>query len=59
MENTIISLATCEVQKIILFLQNEGNGAAQIYHRLCANCGNTVMSDGLVRDWCRQFKNKW
>lgn len=57
MENTILCPAACEVRSVIWFSQAEGNGAAQIYCRLCADYDNTVMSDGSVQDWCRQFKN--
>jgi len=45
------------VRNVIHFLQSEENGTAQIYRRLCAVYGNTVINNSLVHDWCRQFKN--
>jgi hypothetical protein len=36
--------------------------AVEIRHELCAVYGQTVMSEGTVRQWCRMFKNggnKW
>lgn len=58
MENTILSPVAPEVPSVIRFLQAEGNGAAQIQiRRLCAVYRNTMMNDGSVSEWCRQFKN--
>lgn len=51
MENTILSPAACEEENVIRFVQAEGNGAAHIHHRLCAVYGDSVTSDGSVRNW--------
>lgn len=53
MESTILSPPTNEVQSLICFLQAKGNGTAWS----CAVGGTTVINNGLVYDWYRQFKN--
>uniref|UniRef100_A0A6P7GW82 Protein GVQW3-like n=1 Tax=Diabrotica virgifera virgifera TaxID=50390 RepID=A0A6P7GW82_DIAVI len=53
---TISSPAKCELRAVIRFLQAEGNGAAAIHRRMCQVYGEGFMSDGVVREWCRKFK---
>jgi len=56
MAATINSPAKCELRSVIRFLQAEGNSAAEIHRRMCQVYGEGLMSDGVVREWCRKFK---
>ncbi|KAK7871540.1 hypothetical protein R5R35_010343 [Gryllus longicercus] len=56
MAATISSPAKCELRSVIRFLQAEGNSAAEIHRRMCQVYGEGFMSDGVVREWCRKFK---
>uniref|UniRef100_A0A6P7H3M8 Protein GVQW3-like n=1 Tax=Diabrotica virgifera virgifera TaxID=50390 RepID=A0A6P7H3M8_DIAVI len=56
MAATISSPAKCELRAVIRFLQAEGNSAAAIHRRMCQEYGEGFMSDGVVREWCRKFK---
>jgi hypothetical protein len=49
--------ASCEVRAVIRFLQAKGQSAAEIHRRLCPVCGDNVMSDRCVREWCRKFED--
>ncbi|XP_035230246.1 uncharacterized protein LOC118202197 [Stegodyphus dumicola] len=49
--------AKCELRAVIRFLQAEGNSAEEIYRRMSRMYGNSFMSDGVVREWCRKFKD--
>jgi transposase len=42
---------------VIRFLYAEGHSAAEIHRRLCRVCGDNVMSDSCVREWCRKFRD--
>ncbi|XP_035213014.1 uncharacterized protein LOC118186946 [Stegodyphus dumicola] len=53
----IDSPAKCELRAVICFLQAEGNSAARIHRRMSRVYGNSCMSDGVVREWCRKFKD--
>jgi len=53
----IVAPASCEVRAVIRFLCAKGSSAAQIHRELCLVYGPTVMSEGKVRQWCRDFKN--
>ncbi|XP_035233307.1 uncharacterized protein LOC118205125 [Stegodyphus dumicola] len=53
----IDSSAKCELPAVIRFLQAEGNSAAEIHRRMSRVYGNSFMSDGVVREWCRNFKD--
>lgn len=56
MAATMDSLADCELQSMIRFLQQqEGNSAAEIHRRLSVVYGKHCMSDSAVRKQCRQF----
>ena len=48
--------ASCEVLAVIRFLLARNNNAAEIHRQLCEVYGPNVMSDGMVRQWCRLFK---
>lgn len=48
--------AKCEVRSVIRFLNAKGQNAADIHRELCAIYGPTVMSEGKVRQWCREFR---
>ena len=56
MAATIDSPAKCELRSVIRFLQAEGNSAAEIQRRMSPVYGPNFMSDGVVREWCRKFK---
>ncbi|XP_035204431.1 uncharacterized protein LOC118179366 [Stegodyphus dumicola] len=53
----IDSPARCELRAVIRFLQAEENSAAEIPRRMSRVYGNSFMSDGVVREWCRKFKD--
>ncbi|GBM77225.1 hypothetical protein AVEN_231237-1 [Araneus ventricosus] len=57
MINRIDAPAKCELLSIIRFLQAEGNNAAEIHLRISRLYGGNFMSDGLVCEWCRKFKD--
>jgi hypothetical protein len=42
---------------VIHFLQTKNMSAAGIHRELCAVCGQKVISEGIVRQWCRVFKH--
>ena len=46
----------CELRGVIRFLQAEGRSAAEIHRRMSKVYGESFMSDGSVREWCRKFK---
>ncbi|XP_057658850.1 zinc finger protein 845-like isoform X1 [Diorhabda carinulata] len=48
--------AKCELRSVIRFLQVEGHSAAEIHQRMSRVYGENFMSDGVVREWCRKFK---
>jgi hypothetical protein len=39
------------------FFHAERQSAAKIHRRLCSVCGDNVMSDSCVREWCRKFRD--
>jgi hypothetical protein len=48
-----------EIRAIIRFPHAKNINAAEIHCELCAAvCGQTVMSEGTVRQWCRMFTMK-
>jgi hypothetical protein len=52
--------ASCEIRAVIRFLHAKHMSAAAIHRELCmAVCGQNVMSEGIVRQWCRMFKDGW
>lgn len=53
----IDSPAKCELRSVIRFLQAEGNSAAEIHRRMSRVYGESFISDGVVREWCRKFKD--
>ena len=53
----IVVPANCEVRSVIRFLCAKESSAAEIHRELSLVCGPTVMSEGKVRQWCRDFKN--
>ncbi|KFM74683.1 hypothetical protein X975_23290, partial [Stegodyphus mimosarum] len=53
----IDSPAKCELRAVIRFLQAEGNSAAEIHRRMSRVYGDSFMSDCVVREWCRKFKD--
>jgi [histone H3]-lysine36 N-dimethyltransferase SETMAR len=56
MSAIIVAPASCEVRAVIRFLCAKGSSAAEIHRELCLVYGPTVMSEGKVRQWCRDFK---
>lgn len=53
----IDSHAKCELRSVIRFLQAEKNSAAEIHRRMTQVYGENFMSCGVVREWCRKFKD--
>jgi hypothetical protein len=52
--------ASCEIRAVIRLLRAKNMNAAEIHRKLCAAvCGQTVMSEGSVTQWCRMFKGEW
>ncbi|GBM19603.1 hypothetical protein AVEN_107283-1 [Araneus ventricosus] len=49
-------LRKCELRSVIRFLQTEGNSAAEIQRIMSRLYGENVLSDDVVREWCRKFK---
>jgi hypothetical protein len=47
----------CKILSVIHFLHTKNMSAVEIHNELCAVYGQTVMSDGTVRQWCRIFKD--
>lgn len=57
MAMSISSPAKCELRSVIRFLQAEGHSAADIHRRMSRVYGEKFMSEGVVREWCRNFKD--
>ncbi|GBM42881.1 hypothetical protein AVEN_245705-1 [Araneus ventricosus] len=51
------ALAKCQLRSVIRFPQAEGNSAAEIHRRMRRVYGQNIMSDGVVRELCRIFKD--
>jgi hypothetical protein len=52
--------ASYEIHTVICFLHAKIVSAVEIHHELCAVVyGQTVMSEGTVRQTCRMFKDGW
>jgi hypothetical protein len=51
--------ASYEIHALIHFLHAKSMSAAEIHHELCAVCGQNVMSEGTIKQWCRMFKDGW
>jgi hypothetical protein len=50
--------ASCEIHAVIHFLQAKNMSAAEICRELCvAVYGQNVMSEGIVRQCCRMFRD--
>jgi hypothetical protein len=49
--------ASCEMRAVICFLHVRNMSATEINHALCVVYGQTVMSEGTVRQGCRMFKD--
>ncbi|KAL0268851.1 UNVERIFIED_CONTAM: hypothetical protein PYX00_010659 [Menopon gallinae] len=56
MSSVITNCSSCEIRSVIRFLTARGYNAAEIHRQLCETYGPNVMSDGKVRQWCREFK---
>ncbi|XP_035228430.1 histone-lysine N-methyltransferase SETMAR-like [Stegodyphus dumicola] len=54
---TIDSPAKCKLRAVIRFLQAEGNSAAEIHRRMSRVYRSSFMSNGVVCEWCRKFKD--
>jgi hypothetical protein len=56
--NSLIkNLASFEIRAVIRFLNAKILTAAEIHLQLCGVYGPSVISDGKVRQWVRQFKD--
>jgi hypothetical protein len=49
--------ASCEISALSRFLHAKNISAAEICRELCAVCGQNIMNEGTVRQWCRMFKD--
>jgi hypothetical protein len=49
--------ASCKIRAVIRFLHATIMGAVKIQGELCAVYGQNIMSDGIIRQWCRMFKD--
>jgi len=52
----LVNYAKCEVRSVIRFLTAKGLHASEIRRQLVEVYGESVMSEGKVRQWCRSFK---
>jgi hypothetical protein len=48
---------SCEIHAVVHFLHAKNMSAEEIHRELCAVYGQNVMSAGIVRQWCRMFKD--
>jgi hypothetical protein len=54
----IENAASCQIFAVIRFLHSKIMSAAELHSELCAAvCGQNVMSEGIVRQWCRMFRD--
>jgi hypothetical protein len=49
--------ASCEIRAVILFLHAKNVSAVEIHRELWVVYGQTAVSQGTVRQWCRMFKD--
>jgi transposase len=49
--------ASCKIHTVIGFLHAKNMSATEIHQELCAVYGRNVMSEGIIRQWCRMFKD--
>jgi hypothetical protein len=47
--------AKCEIRLVIKLLDAKSVGPAEIYRQVCEFYGESAMSDGMARRWCRMF----
>ncbi|KAJ4430695.1 hypothetical protein ANN_19286 [Periplaneta americana] len=52
---TDIFSANCEIRAVIRFLHAQKQSPAEIHRQLCNVYGPDIMSNSMVRRWCRQF----
>ncbi|GBN56640.1 hypothetical protein AVEN_244793-1 [Araneus ventricosus] len=57
MTSRIDAPAKCELRSVIRFYPPEGNNAAEIHRRMSRVYGKNFISDGVVREWCKKFKD--
>jgi transposase len=57
MAERIETPADCEIRAVIRFLQAKNIQPADIHRQVCEVYGEGVMSDSMVRRWCRQFES--
>ncbi|GBM51790.1 Histone-lysine N-methyltransferase SETMAR [Araneus ventricosus] len=57
MRAAIENPAKCEVRGVMRFLWTKKLSAAEIHRELCAVFGPNIMSEGVVRQWVRFFKD--
>jgi hypothetical protein len=49
--------ASCEIHAVIRFVHAENMSVAEIHRELCSVCGQNVMSEEIIRQWRRNFKD--
>lgn len=57
MAATIFDPTSCEVHAVIRFLHTNNASATEIHRQLYEVYGPNIMSEGVVRHWCRMFKD--
>ena len=57
MAKRIENPADCEIRAVTRFLQAKNIQPADIHRQVCEVYGEGVMSDSVVRRWCRQFES--
>jgi hypothetical protein len=56
--SAIDNSASCEIRAVIRFLHAKKIIAVEIHRELCAAIyGQNIMSGGIVRQWCRIFRD--
>jgi uncharacterized protein YecA (UPF0149 family) len=54
----IDNLTSCEIHAVMLFLYAKNmSAAAELHRELCALYCQNVMREGIIRQWCRMFKD--
>jgi transposase len=50
--------ASCAIRLVIKLFNAKNIHPAEIYEKFCEVYGENVMSDGVVRRWCRMFSER-
>jgi len=58
MFKTTEAAADCEIRSVIRLLKARNVLPSEIHHQICEVCGDSAMSDGMVRKWVRMFNER-